>query len=90
MARRGHDSAEGVVGGLGSASRIAGTLATLTATNYLAWLGWDQRSDVGPGGAVSDQYEPWQIVGLAVGLAILAAVAGGTAGRRSRSPSSRR
>jgi hypothetical protein len=68
--------ADVVVGWLGSAGRMAWTLAILTAGNYLAWLGWDQRADVGPGGVVADQYEPWQVVGLVIGLAILAAFAG--------------
>ena len=68
--------ADVVVGWLGSAGRMAWTLAVLTAGNYLVWLGWDQRVDVGPGGVVADRYEPWQVVGLVIGLAILAAFAG--------------
>ena len=56
--------------------RAAWILAAITAANYAAWLGWDQRYDVGPGGVVSGPYQPWQVVCLAAGLAAVAAVAG--------------
>jgi hypothetical protein len=76
MKVRGSDVAGVAVGWLGSAFWMAWMLAVLTAGNYLAWLGWDQRGDVGRGGVVADQYEPWQVVGLVLGLAIVAAFAG--------------
>ncbi len=68
--------ADGLAGWRGSAGRMAWTLSILTAGNYLGWLGWDQRYDVGPGGVVTGPYEPWQVAGLVIGLAILAAFAG--------------
>jgi hypothetical protein len=52
-------------------------LVTLTAGNYLVWLGWDQRYDVDAEGVVTGPYEPWQVIGLAVVLGGLAAFAGG-------------
>ena len=51
-------------------------LAVITAAQYAAWLGWDQRYDVGPGDVVSGPYQPWQVIGLTAGLGVLAAVAG--------------
>ena len=61
---------------LGSAGRMAWKLAVLTAGNYLAWLGWDQRYDIGSGGVVTGPYQSWQVAGLLIGLAVLAAFAG--------------
>ena len=52
-------------------------LAILTTGNYLGWLGWDQRYDVDADGVVTGPNEPWQVIGLVVGLAALAAFAGG-------------
>jgi amino acid transporter len=50
------------------------TVATLV--NYLVWLGWDQRRDVQPDGSTTGPYEPWQVVGLAVVLIAVVALAG--------------
>jgi hypothetical protein len=58
---------------LGSAGRMAWKLAVSTAGNYLAWLGWDQRYDIGPGGVATGPYQSWQVAGLVIGLAVLAA-----------------
>jgi hypothetical protein len=44
--------------------------AVLTGASYLGWLGWDQqRSPDGTG-----PYEAWQVVGLALTLAIVTAI----------------
>ncbi|MEU8271010.1 hypothetical protein AB0B89_28100 [Sphaerisporangium sp. NPDC049002] len=51
-------------------------LAAATLVNHLAWLGWHRERDVGPDGGVSGPYEAWQIAGLVIVLAILAAFAG--------------
>jgi hypothetical protein len=51
---------------------VGGTVAT-----YLALLGWDRDYDRDPAtGTLSGPYEPWQIVGCAVVLALIAALAG--------------
>jgi hypothetical protein len=44
--------------------------AVLTVASYLGWLGWDQQRN--PGG--TGPYEAWQVVGLALTLAVVAAV----------------
>ena len=41
----------------------------LTVAAYLAWLGWDQQRN--PDG--TGPYEAWQVVGLALTLAVVAA-----------------
>ena len=56
--------------------RALGILAAITVAHYAVWLGWDQRYDVGPGGVVSGPYQPWQVIGLATGLSLVAVVAG--------------
>jgi hypothetical protein len=51
--------------------KVALVAVVLTVVGYLAWLGWDQqRSPDGTG-----LYEAWQVVGLALTLAAVAAVA---------------
>jgi hypothetical protein len=65
-----------VVHWLGSAGRMAWKLAVLTAGNYLAWLGWDQHYDIGPGGVATGPYQWWQVAGLVIGVGALAAFAG--------------
>jgi hypothetical protein len=50
--------------------KVALVAVALTVLAYLAWLGWDQqrnRDGTGP-------YEAWQVVGLALTLALVAAV----------------
>ena len=47
-----------------------------TLANYLGWLGWDQTKYRGPDGYLHGPYESWQFVGLALGLAVIAAMAG--------------
>jgi hypothetical protein len=49
-------------------------LATLA--NYVGWLGWDQTKHLGPDGNLHGPYDPWQVVGAALVLAVIAAVAG--------------
>jgi hypothetical protein len=68
--------ADGLAGARGSAGRMAWKLSILTAGNYLGWLGWDQRYDVGPGDVVTGPYQQWQVAGLVIGLAISSAFAG--------------
>jgi hypothetical protein len=53
---------------------VAVGLATLT--NYLGWLVWARTKDRGPDGHVTGPYQPWQIVGLVLVLAVIAAMAG--------------
>ncbi len=56
---------------------VVAALALATAANYLGWLGWDQLRDRVPGtGRSSGPYQPWQVVGLVVVIAGLAAFAG--------------
>ncbi|GAA3510803.1 hypothetical protein FHR32_003788 [Streptosporangium album] len=61
---------------LASAAGTAGLLAVVTVANYMAWLGWDQKKDVLPDGSATGPYQPWQVAGVALGLGVLAAVAG--------------
>src|SRR5262245_26251490 len=49
--------------------RVALVAVALTVVAYLAWLGWDQRRN--PDG--TGPYEAWQVVGLALTLAVVAA-----------------
>jgi hypothetical protein len=49
-------------------------LATLA--NYVGWLGWDRTKHLGPDGYLHGPYEPWQVVGVVLVLAAIAAVAG--------------
>jgi hypothetical protein len=59
-----------------SSIAVAIVLALLTATSYLAWLGWDQQKDVDAAGNASGPYESWQVLGLAVTVGLLAGGAG--------------
>lgn len=63
----------------GSRSRsvVAVLLAGACFGAYWGWLGWDQTYQRDPvTGVASGPYEPWQVVGCAVFLALVAAVAG--------------
>ena len=46
-------------------------LAGVTVADYLAWLGWDQRRDVSSDGQGSGPYQPWQVAGLVLVLAVV-------------------
>jgi TRAP-type C4-dicarboxylate transport system permease small subunit len=59
-----------------STAVLAASLCVIAAANYLVWLGWDQRYDVGPAGTATGPYEAWQIAGVTLGLVGLAALAG--------------
>jgi hypothetical protein len=51
--------------------KVALVAVVLTVAAYLAWLGWDQqRNSDGTG-----PYEAWQVIGLALTLAAVAAAA---------------
>jgi predicted ABC-type exoprotein transport system permease subunit len=49
--------------------KVALVAVVLTVMAWLAWLGWDQQRN--PDG--SGPYEAWQVVGLALTLAVVAA-----------------
>lgn len=52
-------------------------LALATVGNYALWLAWDQERDIDPVTMTeTGPYEPWQVVGAAATLALLAFVAG--------------
>jgi hypothetical protein len=51
-------------------------LAVATLANYLAWLGWDQKKDISPDGSISGPYQPWQVVGLVLGVVLISAIGG--------------
>lgn len=52
-------------------------VALATVANYALWLAWDQERDVDPVTmAETGPYEPWQVVGAAAVLALLAFAAG--------------
>ncbi|MFF5205809.1 hypothetical protein [Streptosporangium sp. NPDC000396] len=57
-------------------ARAAGLLAAATFVNYMIWLGWDQEKDEAPYGGLSGPYQPWQVVGVVLGLGALAAAGG--------------
>lgn len=57
-------------------ARIGAALTVASALNYLLWLGWDQEKVVEPDGSLSGPYESWQVVGLVIGLGVLAVLAG--------------
>lgn len=63
-----------VIEEIGASGRTAVLVGLATLANYLAWLGWDQTRDFHPD--VTGAYEPWQFVGLVLGLSVIAAVAG--------------
>lgn len=61
----------------GSAVLWALAVAVAVVAVYLAFLGWDQRRDVDPlTGAQTGPYQPWQVVGTAIGLLLVAFIAG--------------
>ncbi|MFI0354523.1 hypothetical protein [Actinomadura sp. 9N407] len=47
----------------------------LTLLNWFAWLGWDQQRDVHPDGHSTGPYEPWQVIGLILVLAVMGGIA---------------
>jgi len=49
--------------------KAAAVAVAVTVAAYLAWLGWDQQRN--PDG--SGPYEAWQVAGLALTLAVVAA-----------------
>ncbi|WP_250797123.1 hypothetical protein [Micromonospora phytophila] len=52
-------------------------LAVATLATWWCWLGWDTRYTVDPvTGSTSGPYEPWQVVGCVLTLALLAALGG--------------
>jgi hypothetical protein len=51
--------------------KVALVAVVLTVAAYLVWLGWDQQRN--PDG--TGPYEAWQVIGLALTLAAVAAVA---------------
>jgi hypothetical protein len=53
---------------------VAVALATLV--NYVGWLGWDTEKYTGSDGYLHGPYESWQVVGLALMLAVITAVVG--------------
>lgn len=59
-----------------STTRVVVYLTAASLVNYLAWFAWDRTRDIQPDGSLSGPYEPWQIVGFAAVIAVLAAVAG--------------
>lgn len=50
--------------------------ALVTGAAYLALLGWDQTRDVQPDGRQTGPYQAWQVVMLALVIALTAAAAG--------------
>ncbi|SIM79104.1 hypothetical protein [Micromonospora cremea] len=60
-----------------SASLGALFLAVATVGVWVLWLGWDTEYTVDPQtGSRSGPYEPWQVIGCVLTLALLAALAG--------------
>ncbi|MEH0842110.1 hypothetical protein V6U81_06925 [Micromonospora sp. CPCC 205711] len=57
---------------------LAGLLLALaTVATWWAWLGWDTGYTTDPEtGATSGPYQPWQVAGCVLTLAVVAAVAG--------------
>ncbi len=54
----------------------AAVVAALTALANLGWLGWDQQKYRVPGtNRIEGPYQSWQVIGLALTLVIVAAVA---------------
>jgi len=64
-----------VVEEIGIGARATVLVGLATVVNYVAWLGWDQTRDF-PAAVGNAAYEPWQLVGLVLGLAVIAAAAG--------------
>ncbi|UPK75685.1 hypothetical protein MU582_03310 [Nocardioidaceae bacterium SCSIO 66511] len=53
---------------------VAGTVAATTAL-YVALLGWHAEMTLLPNGECHGPYEPWQVMGVAMGLALVVSVA---------------
>lgn len=69
------DSSPRIVARPSSVATATFAAAILTVLGYLGWLGWDQHKYRVPGTTqIEGPYEPWQVVGLAVTLAAVAAV----------------
>jgi hypothetical protein len=51
-------------------------IAVATLVDYVSWIAWAQGRPLKPDGSYGDPYQPWQIVGLVIGLIVIAAVAG--------------
>lgn len=62
-----------------TAALVVPVITVLTVAAYLAWLGWHQLEPRRPGRR-GDDYELWQVVGLAVTLVAFVALA--TLGRK--------
>lgn len=61
----------------GSALAWALAVAVAVIANYLAFLGWHQEKETDPAtGAQTGPYQPWQVVGVGIGLIIVAFIAG--------------
>jgi hypothetical protein len=58
-----------------SAVWTAVLVAVATLAGYLGWLGWDQHKDAQPDGSLTGPYQSWQVAGLVLVLAAVAAVA---------------
>ena len=53
---------------------VAGTVAATTAL-YVSLLGWHTEMELSPNGECSGPYEAWQVMGVAMGLALVVGVA---------------
>lgn len=52
--------------------KASGLVCAATLVAHLGWLGWDQPSAGAPRGIDAPSvYEPWQVIGLAVSLAVV-------------------
>lgn len=52
--------------------KTSALVCAATLLVYLAWLGWDQPNAGAPGGIDAPPvHDPWQVIGLAVSLAVL-------------------
>lgn len=61
----------------GSTPAWALALVGAVVAIYLAFLGWDQRKETDPvTGVQTGPYEPWQVIGVGIGLAMVAFIAG--------------
>lgn len=68
--------ADEVAQALGPRGRAVAWVGVATLVNFVGWMGWDQGRGRAPDGSLLDPYERWQFVGLALGLALIAAAAG--------------
>jgi len=54
---------------------VLAATVVITLVAYLGWLAWDQRQTRIPGtSSFEGPYDPWQVIGLAVTLVLLAVV----------------